>query len=281
MAVPLIKIENARGEVLDLSMDPRYEPILQGGGPAPATINRAKVAGADGTTVNSSTVGERNLLLTIYLKRDVARARLNLYKYIATKRTLRVYYQADGLDVYIDGIVETAEVDPWARDENMQVSIICPDPHWREITETVTDASVIKKLLEFPVAIESDGIELSALDYVNSTIVYNEGHVESGCIFELVAHVRSTQPRIYNLTTGEYIGLNVDMLQGDRLVINTKRGQKSVTHYRDGERSNYINNLMDGSTWMQLAVGANEYSYTVDEGEMRLLIYHTNMYQGV
>ena len=54
-----------------------------------------------------------------------------------------------------------------------------------------------------------------------------------------------------------------------------------MTHIRDGVRTNYINALMEGSKWLQMAIGANEYSYTVDDGECELAVYHTNMYTGV
>lgn len=281
MAVPVIKIENARGEVLNLSTDPRYEPVLQNVGPPKATINRSKVALADGTRYNSSSVDERNPVLQIYLLRDVARARLNLYRYITTGGYIKLHYEADGLNVWIEGYVEDAQVDPWVQQEIVQVSIIAPMPYWRDEAETITNASATAKLLEFPFAISSEGIELSQLDYVNSTVINNGGHVDAGAKFELVAKIRSLQPRIYNLSTGEYMGFYVDMLEGDRLVIDTSTGSKSVTLIRDGVSMNYINTIMEGSTFLQLPVGASEFIYTVDEGMMDLFIYHTNLYQGV
>lgn len=281
MALPVIKIENERGDVLDLSADPRYEPILTGVGPSAATINRTKVATMDGTMFNSASVGERALLLTIYLKRDAGRARQNLYKYIATKQYIKVYYEEDGLDVWIGGYVETAEVDPWTLAQNMQVTIICPDPFWRDMAETYTDASNVTPLFEFPFAIEDEGVELSTIDTATITTVENAGHVETGFRLEIVATLRSFQPRIYNLTTGQSMGFYVDLQPGERLVIDTNDGQKSVVHVVDGVESNYINTLMEGSTWLHLIPGANEITYTTDEGLMQMGVYHTNKYQGV
>jgi len=230
---------------------------------------------------NSATVGERNLLLTVYFMRDVARARLNLYRYIAPKQYIKVYYEADGLNVYAEGYVETADVNPWDQNQSLQVSIICPMPHWRDVAETYTDASSVTDFLEFPFSIGSDGMELSAVDTIASTIIQNDGTVDTGLTFMLTATVRSLQPRIYNLSTGEYIGFYVDLMPGDRLEVCTIPGRKSVTHIRDGVRSNYINTVMEGSSWLLLAVGANEYFYTLDEGECELAVYHTNMYIGV
>lgn len=156
--VPVIKIENDRGEVLDFSTSSRYVAMLTGTGPPAATINRAKVSVSDGTRFNSATVNERELLLTIHILRDVARARLNLYRFIATKTHVKIYYQADGLDVYIEGYVETAEVNPWEENQNVQVSIICPMPFWQDVANTYTNASQVMKLFELPFYTDGNSI---------------------------------------------------------------------------------------------------------------------------
>ena len=279
--VPIVKIENERGEVLDFSVSPRYLAMLTGTGPPAATINRAKVSVADGTRFNSATVNERELLLTVYILRDIARARQKLYRFITTKSRVKIYYQADGLDVYIEGYVETAEINPWEQNQNVQVSIICPMPFWQDVDSTYTDASQVSKLFEFPFAIEEAGIELSTVNTGTSTLIENDGTVEAGVTFVITATVRSSNPRVHNLSTGEFIGVHTTLEPGDQLEICTVVGSKRVTHIRGGVRTNYINTLMMGSSWLQMVVGANEYSYTVDDGECELGVYHTNMYTGV
>ena len=281
MGIPIIKIENDQGEVLNLSADARYVPILTGTGPPPATINRAKVAVADGTRYNSATMDERNLLLTVYMVQDIARARRNLYRWLSSKKYVKVYYQEDDLNVYCEGYVETAEVNPWEQEQNLHASIVCPMPFWRDVAETYTDASVVSNLLEFPFSTDAVGIELSIENVGNSTIIQNNGTVTTGVSFLITATIHTLRPRIYNMDTGEYIGFYVEMQAGDQLEVCTITGQKSVTFIRDGVRTNYINTVMPGSTWLQMAPGANEYSYTVDDGECQLGIYHTNMYAGV
>ena len=126
-----------------------------------------------------------------------------------------------------------------------------------------------------------EAMELSVVEANASTVIENYGTVEAGVTFVVKATVQSTNPRIYNLSTGEFIGVLGALEPGDRLEISTATGSKRVTHIRDGVRSNYINAIMEGSKWLQMAIGANEYSYTVDEGECELSVYHTNMYTGV
>lgn len=279
--VPIVKIENARGDVLDLSADPRYEPILTGVGPVKATINFTKAGTQDGGKVNSATVDPRNLLLTVYLKRDIARARQHLYGWLVPKQYIKVYYEADGLEVCTEGTVETAEVDPWTQEENVASSIICPWPYWLDLTETYTDASQVSPQFEFPFSIEDEGVAFSTKSNITSTVIQNEGTVDAGLTFELKATLRTLQPRIYNMTTGQHIGFYVDMWPGDVLRVTTSVGNKRVTLIRDGEEYNYINKVMPDSDWPVMVVGTNEFSYTVDEGEIELGIYHTNQYVGV
>jgi hypothetical protein len=279
--VPIVKIENARGEVLDLSADPRYEPALSGVGPAAATINSAKAGTADGVRYNSGSVGARNLLLTVDLMRDIARARLNLYRWLAPKQYIKVYCDAEGLEVYAEGYVETVEVNPWSESQVVEVSILCPWPYWMDVEETHTNASHVNPLFEFPFSIPDEGVELSTKDATTSTIVQNEGTVAAGVTFELKATLFSRLPRIYNLTTGESIGFYVEMQPGDVLRATTSDGNKRVTLIRAGVETNVINKITEDSSWPKMVVGANEFTYTVSEGEMELGIYHTNQYVGV
>lgn len=281
MGIPIVKIENGQGEVLNLSADPRYIPMLTGTGPPGATINRAKLATADGTRYNSATVNERNLILTVCLQRDVARARRNLYRWLGSKQYIKVYYQEDDLDVFVEGYVEAPDVNPWEQNQNVQASIICPMPYWREVKETFTNASIVSSLLEFPFSADADGIELSTKDETKTATIQNNGTAVAGATFLLTASVQTENPYIYNMDTGEYIGLSVVMEAGDQMEICTTDGSKSVTLIRAGVRYNCINTVVAGSGWPKIAPGANAYSYTVESGACDLGIYHTNMYIGV
>lgn len=279
--LPIIKLENAKGEVLNLSTNPRYFPELLGAGPPTATVNRSKIAMADGTRYNSATVDERNLVLNVTLLRDYGRARMALYKWLVSKAYVKVYYKLDELDVFAEGYVESVDANPYNLNQTVQASIVCPFPYWQDLTETYHDATNVEKLLEFPVAISDDGMELSTMDESDSTMINNGGQVESGARFEIRANTRTVHPRVYNLETGEWMGFAAELLAGDRLIINTAQGQKSVVHVRDGVRSNYINTVMPGSTWLQLVVGLNEFTYATDEGAINLGVYHANKYMGV
>ena len=70
------------------------------------------MANFDGGKYNSGQLEMRNLVLTVKIYPEIETNRINLYKYFPSKKIVRIYYQNETRDVYIDGMVETVEIDP-------------------------------------------------------------------------------------------------------------------------------------------------------------------------
>jgi hypothetical protein len=92
-----------------------------------------------------------------------------------------------------------------------------------------------------------------------------------------------SNPVIYNAVTGEYFKLNLTLNNGDIIVINTNQGKKSIKKIVNGVVSNAINYLETGSTWFQLDVGQNIFTYTADKNEEFLTVHfeHNTLFEGV
>ena len=97
---------------------------------------------------------------------------------------------------------------------------------------------------------------------------------------EALEDVRS--PTLYNADTNEYLQITGDLLAGDIITVTTKTGNKTVTLDRGGVKTNIINRLVSGSTWLTLREGKNRFylrgSYLYN---LRVKIIHTNAYLGV
>lgn len=268
-----LSVRNAKGEMLDLTNDRRYNLYnIDGLNPTPATLNFSQLANYDGSIYNSSQLGNRNIVLYIKIHNDAESNRINLYKYFQLKKMIRIFYENNTRSVYIDGYVETFETEYFSMNEVVQISIICPNPYWKADEETQIDFSNVVDLFEFPFAIEEEGIEFSRLNQI-STEYIDAGEVEVGAIIEF--HALTNQilnPKIYNRTTQTFFGINFNMNEGDTIRINTIRGEKSVVLIRDGAEINIINNLIQGSTWIQLIPGNNEISYECDEGSANVVV---------
>lgn len=279
-----VSVENHLGEKIDLSASSSYDVLkIDGLSPPPATLNFSTMANFDGGKFNSGQLQTRNIVFTIKIYPDVEENRIGLYKYFPSKKSVRIYYRNDRRDVYIDGIVEAVEIDPFSINETAQISIICPDPYWKESTESRLNFSNVINLFEFPFSIPAAGIEFSKIQKL-TTVFFNNGEVETGITIEFQATASQIlNPRFINRTTQEYFGVDIDMTEGDLIRINTRRGEKSAILIHDGTETNIIGNRQTGSTWVQLVAGVNELSYECDNGAQNLIVrvYTHILYGGV
>lgn len=85
------------------------------------------------------------------------------------------------------------------------------------------------------------------------------------------------------MDTGEYIQLNVTMQTGDLIEVNTKYGSKGAKLVRDGVESDYFRYVDVDSTFMQLAIGDNNFRYDAAGGvnSLEVAIFYNAEYLGV
>jgi hypothetical protein len=180
------KIQNANGDVLTLTQNESDYQVLSiiGLSPAPAVINTSSIVGMDGALYNSSRIDIRNIVLTIKINGDAEANRLRLYNYFRTKSWCRFYYTTESRNVYIDGYVETFECDLFAESEEAQISIICPNPYFVDMSEVSDDISSTVAMFTFPFSINSDEpIPISEHIDQRETTVYNTSESEVGVRF--------------------------------------------------------------------------------------------------
>lgn len=283
------KIENANGEMLTLTQnEQKYQVVsITGLDQPPAQLNLTSIAGLDGSKFNSAKLDTRNLVITLKLNGEVENNRLELYRFFRTKDICTFYYKSESLDVFIKGYVETVECVLFSEAETMQISIICPNPYFSSINEVIADISNLVPGFTFPFSIEYDTpIAFSTYVINNVTDVYNSSGAETGLNIEVDVLDDSVEDiKIQNTVTGEYIEVSHDFSAGDRLLISTVKGSKSVHLIRSGVESNIFSSIKTGSTFFQLAVGDNYFGYSIDNGDNNSKVYITfryfNLYRGV
>lgn len=281
-------IENRNGDQLKLTQDEQHYQIIgiEGLNPPNALIRTSTVAGMDGSKFASSKLEERNVVITVKINGDVEQNRLKLYRYFRTKHYCKMYYKNTSRDVYIEGYVETIENDLFQQGQTMQISVICPDPYFNSIDEIVNDISKVLGAFEFPFAFGADGvidptdtdpaIEFSTYDDDRMVNIHNGGESVVGLTIEMSAIGDVVNPTIYNVDTRESFGLNLTIMEGDVVRINTNSGQKSVTLTRDGVTTNQINKVLRQSVWLTLAMGDNQFTYTATTGLESLFVVFTH-----
>jgi hypothetical protein len=88
------------------------------------------------------------------------------------------------------------------------------------------------------------------------------GHI--GVSIKVTLNGPSTNPRIINDDTLEYIRLNKTLATGDYFVVNTEFGKKSIELWSGGIKTNGLAYLDLGSTLFQLSPGDNTVYYEDD-----------------
>lgn len=277
-------VENESNEQLELTNSEAYDVIkIDGLTPSGATINTSSVAGLDGTRFNSASIAQRNLVIYLNIKSPVEENRQQLYKYFRVKRKCKIYFKNQNRDVFIEGYVETFEADLFGMTQQPQISIICPEPFFKAVDEILVEFSNTLALFEFPFSIPEEGIEFSRIESMTTKYI-NAGDIETGAIITLSALSNQIlNPIIYNRTSNEFFKLAVDLSEGDTLVINTNKGEKSVRLIKSGVETNLLNKITSGSTWLQFQPGVNEISYDADEGaaNLKVNVAITQKYGGV
>lgn len=291
------KVQNSLGEVLDLmgSRDRFVVESIQGLNPPPATLNMVNIYGMDGARPNTRFLNTRNIVLTMRLRGDQEASRQELYRFLSSKDALRFFFQNSNRNVYIDGLVETTEDDMFVRTQNMQVSIICPDPFFRDVNEHVVELQNTAAGFTFPFSIDQDDpIEFSSYEDHRTTDVINDTQTETP--FEIEMTARESAPSfsgfvVQNQVTGEKIGFSgwpivLDTFEpGDVIYINTDPAHPVMEIRRGTQVFNRIPTMYPGGTFFQLHPGSNVFGYKIfpinDADKIDITMKFRKLYRGV
>lgn len=283
------KIQNSNGNILTLTGNESQWQVVSitGLNPPKAQVNTTSIAGLDGAKLNSTMLETRNIVIMLRLNgNNVESNRQLMYMYFRTKDTCTFYYQNQNLDVSIQGVVESVECNLFAKGEMMQISIVCPFPYFQSIDEITADISNETAAFSFPFAIDiGSPVEFSLYQNNRVTNVFNNSESETGVTIEIDVLNSVNSVKIINTATGDYIAISSAFVAGDRIIICTNEGQKSVKLVRNGATTNIFSSVQRGSTFFQLAVGDNEFSYQADSGASDSFVFivfrFSNLYRGV
>lgn len=281
-----LDVENKQGARLQLSQNESNYQVLKVDGllPPKANIHTTTIANMDGERFKSSNLQVRNLVLTLKIKGDIEKNRNELYRFCSVGEECKVYFKTSSRDVYAEGYVEVVEGDVFTNNETIQISIICTNPYFHNMHTIYSDLSKLFANFSFPFAIDKTGIEFSSIDVDKETEVINYGDVKTGVLITIKSNLDGiTNPIIYNVITGEFFKINTTLNDGEIITINTNRSKFKITKKVGVDETNLMASVESGSTWFQLNVGVNRFTYSADSNSELLEVsfeYH-NLFKGV
>lgn len=279
-------VENQKGESLQLTQcESQYQIVSVAGlTPPKANLYTNIIANMQGAKFKSSRVETRNIVITLRLNGDVEGNRQNLYRFFISGGWCKVYYKNENRNVYIEGYVDTVDGDLFSISEQIQISIVCMNPYFKNLFDVYNDISKIFAGFIFPFSIDEQGVIFSGYDLYREAEIINSSDIECGMIITFRATADNiSNPTLFDVDTRESMVLNLTMNAGDEVIVNTNKGQKTVTKIVNGVRSNAINTFGIGSTWMQLKPGVNKFYYSANDSMqfLNVEIKHNILYEGV
>lgn len=290
------KIQNALGEVLQLNdqEDKWVVESITGLSPSPTILSLDPIYGMDGSKFNYAKLDTRNIVILLAIRGDCDANRDELYRFFPQKMPLRILYETSQRSVYVDGYVETIECDLFQNVELMQVSILCPDPYFRDVAETVVELENSQSGFEFPFSINlGEPIEFGTYESGRETVAINPTQNEVPFEIEITARKQLgyfTSFTIQNVLTGEKIGFagwpNDDgFMPGDVIRISTDPYHPTMTLQVGSTIYNRIPQMIQGGGFFTIHPGENRFAYKTspasDADFLDIDLKFRRMYRGV
>lgn len=253
------------------------------------TVATSENTTVDGSTYQGSTTKERNIVLTAHISRNHVYYRNLLYKCFKPKTTGTLTYIEEDERRTIDYKVESIEIDEKGVVRNAVISLICPDPFFKDEEDTVVTMAGWEARFEwaheFKAEKEPFGERVAEIikEIDNDSAADNIG-IE--ILIEAIGTV--TNPAVYHTEQGEYIKIGTDnnplsIGAGEAIRITTGTNEKAV-YLVQGDTETEINEYLDeGSDFIQLVHGKNTFAYEADAGRdyMNVTITYRFRYLGV
>lgn len=232
------------------------------------SLSTSTVLSMDGDTVNNTQAQPRQLVLYLEIKpgRDVEDAKRYITSFVKPKLPGSLRWSKNERNIEITGIVQAADMPRFSQKCIMMITIYCSAPYWSDVEYLVTEISNLIDMHYFPantggLYFPVEGVPFGAIELNRTKTFTNNGDVASGMLVTIRALSTVTNPVIYDLVTGKYIGITDTLQAGDEVIISTYKGKKTIT--KNGE--NIIDRIMFGSTFLQLEVGDNEFMIDSDD----------------
>lgn len=224
---------------------------IDGLGPVKSAIVTTKLAQIAGTRYQTQRRESRNIVLHMgldsrYTGEETHDLRERLNNILMPGQTIRViFYLGDTEEVHsvrLDGVVETNEPDIFANRPTISASIMCFDPDFLELTDTVMGGEA------------HDTWNFYQVDY--------EGSVPTGMVFNFFVNNNDSSTGFtfrHRDPLGNFQNLvfNTQLQGGDNISVSTVPGHKHAILIRGGVQKSVLHAVTPTSGWPQLTKGRN------------------------
>lgn len=278
--------QNSRGNQVTFSYEfPYFLESIEGATEVDGKVNTITSAYGVGSKYVSSSISERNIVITGSVKRDnITEKRQNLYKIFPKKDKGTLFYYEEDKVYKIEYYVESIEFAKSKVVDKFVISLICPSPYFTDLEESQVQMSNWIPSFEFPLEIpEETGIEFGYKNVNSLVTIENDTNIEIGMKIVFTASDDVENPKLVNITTQEELEIEKSMTAGDVITVTTFINNKNIILTSNGEDININNYLKFGTKFLQIHTGSNTFKATAKTGENALVteIYYLINYEAV
>jgi hypothetical protein len=220
---------------------------IQGLGPVKATLTSSPFAQSDGAQFQAARREPRNITMKLgiepdYVSNNVASLRSRLYDFFMPKTPVTIgLYIDDAIFATTDAIVESCEPDIFTADPQVDISMICYDPDFYDLDETLVSGST------------TNGTTTQVIPY--------DGTQDVGVIFSITPVNNIAELTLYNTRPDGTVQIfdvySEEFLAGNTITITSVPGKKSVMQTTAGLTYSVLRSMSPISTWITLGRGDN------------------------
>lgn len=276
---------DAQKRVILTAEEPFILSTVKGLGGVEANLLTVNVVGMNGCYYQGSRTAPRQIPCTVYIRgknrEDMYRQRCKLIGLLTPTSELgTLYYTNDYISVKISAI-PSLPPDFTERIKNYNkadITFFCPFPYW-------TSLQTFHKSIGY---VEGVGFTLPFQFPISFGMLKNEISIDyrgtSPAPVKITIVGPAISPTLTNTKTGKTIGLtNKAIENGEKLVINTERGNKSVKLISNNVITDAFQYIDPKSVFWELEPGINRFVYSsADNEELTYMnISYSERYSGV
>ena len=251
-----------------------------------------------GVSIFSSKLTERNVAIKGYAYSIISRDDINKYGYDAAKKQcyedvlrkkallndlinpndyIRIYTSG----YFLEGKPSSSIIYSNIEEENNEyfcrflISIYCNNPMFKKESIVKTNLSKSIPFFHFPLILKPTGIVMSERENYLLLDINNEGNSSIGAIITFEAKADVKNPSIEDVGSGKKIIINKTLSKGEKVIINTADGEKSVVGVIAGVEYNYFKYWDFNNDWIKFEGGTTLVGYSSEdytEGSLDVMI---------
>ena len=274
--------ENQRGEKMIFVNTPKKWVESISGLGADYEVTTSKNSGQDGENYTGATASKRNIVIVLDVpKQYIDDIKDRMYSFFQPRSVGTLYYYSGQIARKIQYYVESVEPSTNGEVRTITISLICPDPKFYALSDTLTQMAVWKDMIHFPLRIIEP---VHVTEKVNSLIcnVANPSAVPMGLTVKFMASGTVTNPSLYDINRQQLMQINTTMHAGDVIIVTTAEGNKHVRLISGGVTTEINNLMLYPLKWLQAYQGDNVFRYDADSGidNLSVTILSTQAYWG-